>query len=65
MQDAQWWYANSRQSEGPVDLAGLRRLQQDGTVNARTLLWREDGIVAAAGRTGSVVSAGSPVPAAG
>lgn len=41
MQDAQWWYANSRQSEGPVDLAGLRRLQQDGTVNARTLLWRE------------------------
>ncbi|HDS1677833.1 DUF2628 domain-containing protein [Stenotrophomonas forensis] len=41
MQDAQWWYANSRQSEGPVDLAGLRRLQQDGTVTARTLLWRE------------------------
>lgn len=41
MQDAQWWYANSRQSEGPVDLAGLHRLQQDGTVNARTLLWRE------------------------
>ena len=41
MQEAQWWYANSRQSEGPVDLAGLRRLQQDGTVTARTLLWRE------------------------
>ncbi|MDQ7313326.1 MULTISPECIES: DUF2628 domain-containing protein [Stenotrophomonas] len=41
MQDAQWWYANSRQSEGPVDLAALRRLQQDGTVTARTLLWRE------------------------
>lgn len=41
MQDAQWWYANSRQSEGPVDLAGLRRLQQDGTVTARTLVWRE------------------------
>ncbi|MGF6418739.1 hypothetical protein ABH900_002242 [Stenotrophomonas sp. AN71] len=41
MQDAQWWYANSKQSEGPVDLAGLRRLQQDGTVTARTLLWRE------------------------
>ena len=34
-------YANSRQSEGPVDLAGLRRLQQDGTVTARTLLWCE------------------------
>ena len=41
MQDAQWWYANSKQSEGPVDLAGLRRLQQDGTVTARTLMWRE------------------------
>lgn len=41
MQEAQWWYANSRQSEGPVDLAGLRRLQQDGTVTARTLLWCE------------------------
>ncbi|MCU1204168.1 DUF2628 domain-containing protein [Stenotrophomonas maltophilia] len=41
MQEAQWWYANSRQSEGPVDLAALRRLQQDGTVTARTLLWRE------------------------
>ncbi|MBH1509657.1 DUF4339 domain-containing protein [Stenotrophomonas maltophilia] len=41
MQEAQWWYANSRQSEGPVDLAGLRRLQQQGTVTARTLLWRE------------------------
>lgn len=41
MQEAQWWYANSKQSEGPVDLAGLRRLQQDGTVTARTLLWRE------------------------
>ncbi|MCF3531105.1 MULTISPECIES: DUF2628 domain-containing protein [Stenotrophomonas] len=40
MQEAQWWYANSKQSEGPVDLAGLRRLQQDGTVTARTLLWR-------------------------
>ncbi|MGS7838075.1 DUF2628 domain-containing protein [Stenotrophomonas maltophilia] len=41
MQEAQWWYANGRQSEGPVDLAGLRRLQQDGTVTARTLLWCE------------------------
>lgn len=41
MQEAQWWYANSKQSEGPVDLAGLRRLRQDGTVTARTLLWRE------------------------
>lgn len=41
MQDTQWWYANSRQSEGPVDLAGLRRLQQEGTVTARTLLWCE------------------------
>lgn len=41
MQDAQWWYANSKQSQGPVDLAGLRRLQQDGTVTARTLLWCE------------------------
>ncbi|WP_401735659.1 DUF2628 domain-containing protein [Stenotrophomonas muris] len=41
MQDAQWWYANSKQSEGPVDLAGLRRLQQDGTVTGRTLMWRE------------------------
>ncbi|KAG1272553.1 hypothetical protein G6F66_013334 [Rhizopus arrhizus] len=38
---APWTPANHRQSEGPVDLAGLRRLQQDGTVTARTLLWRE------------------------
>lgn len=38
MQEAQWWYANGRQSSGPVDLAGLRKLQQDGTVTARTLL---------------------------
>jgi hypothetical protein len=30
MQDAQWWYANSRQSEGPVDLAGLRRCSRTG-----------------------------------
>ncbi|MGS7842934.1 GYF domain-containing protein [Stenotrophomonas forensis] len=41
MQEAQWWYANSRQSEGPVDLAGLRRLWQEGTVTARTLMWCE------------------------
>ena len=41
MQEAQWWYANGRQSSGPVDLAGLRKLQQDGTVTARTLLWCE------------------------
>lgn len=41
MQEAQWWYANGRQSSGPVDLAGLRRLQQEGTVTARTLLWCE------------------------
>lgn len=41
MQEAQWWYANGRQSIGPVDLAGLRKLQQDGTVTARTLLWCE------------------------
>ncbi|MCF3538111.1 DUF4339 domain-containing protein [Stenotrophomonas maltophilia] len=41
MQEAQWWYANGRQSSGPVDLAGLRQLQQEGTVTARTLLWCE------------------------
>lgn len=41
MQEAQWWYANGRQSSGPVELAGLRKLQQDGTVTARTLLWCE------------------------
>ncbi|TFZ42023.1 DUF2628 domain-containing protein [Stenotrophomonas maltophilia] len=41
MQEAQWWYANGRQSSGPVDLAGLRRLQQEGAVTARTLLWCE------------------------
>ncbi|HIE1460336.1 MULTISPECIES: DUF2628 domain-containing protein [Stenotrophomonas] len=41
MQEAQWWYANGRQSSGPVDLAGLRQLQREGTVTARTLLWCE------------------------
>lgn len=41
MQDAQWYYANSSQREGPVDLAGLRQLQAEGRVGAATLLWCE------------------------
>lgn len=41
MQEAQWFYANSSQREGPVDLAGLRQLQAEGRVGAATLLWCE------------------------
>ncbi|MHC1655381.1 GYF domain-containing protein [Stenotrophomonas maltophilia] len=41
MQEAQWFYANSSQREGPVDLAGLRELQAEGRVGAATLLWCE------------------------
>lgn len=39
MQDAQWYYAVGHESRGPVDLAGLQRLQQQGDVVASTLLW--------------------------
>lgn len=41
MQDAQWYYANSSEREGPVDLAGLRQLQAEGRVGAATLVWCE------------------------
>lgn len=41
MQEAQWYYARNGKSEGPVDLAGLRRLQQDGVITGHTLLWCE------------------------
>lgn len=41
MQDAQWYYARNSKSEGPVDLAGLQRLQQDGVITGHTLLWCE------------------------
>lgn len=41
MQEAQWFYANSSQREGPVDLAGLRQLQAEGRVGAATLRWCE------------------------
>lgn len=41
MQEAQWYYARNGKSEGPVDLAGLQRLQQDGVITGHTLLWCE------------------------
>lgn len=41
MQEAQWYYARNGRSEGPVDLAGLQKLQQDGVVAGHTLLWCE------------------------
>ncbi|MCW2068755.1 UNVERIFIED_ORG: hypothetical protein M2420_004138 [Stenotrophomonas maltophilia] len=41
MQEAQWYYARHGKSEGPVDLAGLQRLQQDGVITGHTLLWCE------------------------
>jgi len=41
MQEAQWYSARHGKSEGPVDLAGLQRLQQDGVITGHTLLWCE------------------------
>ncbi|QKW58791.1 DUF2628 domain-containing protein [Stenotrophomonas sp. NA06056] len=41
MQEAQWYYARNGKSEGPVDLAGLQKLQQDGVIAGHTLLWCE------------------------
>lgn len=41
MQEVQWWYVNSRQSEGLVDLVVLCCLQQDGMVMVCMLLWCE------------------------
>lgn len=41
MQEAQWYYAHNGKREGPVDLAGLNRLQQEGVIAGHTLLWCE------------------------
>lgn len=39
MPHTQWFYANSTQSQGPVDLATLLGLQEEGVVSAQTLVW--------------------------
>jgi uncharacterized RDD family membrane protein YckC len=42
METAPWYYVNAdRQRQGPVPAATIRELAAAGTVNARTLVWRQ------------------------
>ncbi len=36
-----WYYAIKNQQQGPVDQEGLRKLWNEGTINAETLVWAD------------------------
>ncbi len=36
-----WYYAIKNQQQGPIDVAGLRKLWDAGTINGETLVWAE------------------------
>ena len=36
-----WFYSENDQAVGPVDVSAIKKLIQDGTINADTIVWRE------------------------
>jgi len=69
METAPWYYVNAdRQRQGPVPAATLRDLAAAGTVNARTLVWRQgmpqwQTLDQTAGELGIVLAPPAPTPA--
>ncbi|WP_397596887.1 RDD family protein [Silanimonas sp.] len=69
METAPWYYVNAdRQRQGPVPAATIRELAAAGSVEARTLVWRQgmpqwQPLEAMAGELGIVLAATAPSPA--
>jgi type IV pilus assembly protein PilA len=70
METAPWYYVNAdRQRQGPVPAATIRELAAAGSVEARTLVWRQgmpqwQPLEAMAGELGIVLAATAPSPTA-
>jgi uncharacterized RDD family membrane protein YckC len=68
MDTAQWYYVNAdRQRQGPVPATTIRELAASGSVNARTLVWRQgmpqwQALEQVASELGVVLAAPTPAP---